>query len=930
MKKLLLPLLLLLFMGAKAQNGFTTYSCTITGGNLLFLNRSALAIDNAGNKWIGFKRLNTSSKSLIKFDGTNWTDYTSSINAPVLSLAADGGNIWIGTLNAGLIKYDGSTFTSYTRSNSGIISDTITSLAVVNGNVYAGSAHGFSEFNGTTFTNYTTANSGLSSNNILCFEQEGSQIWIGTASGLNKLNGGTINYIGGTDQVNDIMVDGSSNKWLATEASGLLKYDNATISPLSLSTAIVGGRIPSKLKSIAKSINNNPIVNTEKIALGGGAYQKNGLIELLPGGSYRMFFHSLILVGDAIFGSDINGDIYFIDSKLGAATGLNPKKCLFSFNQNQYFPSASITFITPENTQFLDINNVSAGCNPGSDIHWDGTKSLYEVPKGSGSNATFSTAFWMGGYVNGQLRTAANTYRQTGVDFWPGPINTTTGTTDSITAQIYNRVWKVNRFDIENFKYNFLLGNVQNGTFPIANEILTWPGNGDIFGEVYAPYFDYNNDMTYDPHDGDYPLIKGDQMLWWVFNDALSNHTETGSLAPMQVQVQVSAYAYTCPALADSDKVLNYTTFYNYKVINKSTNVIDSLCMAIVSDADLGNYNDDYVGCDVQNNFAFIYNGDNYDDNNNGVIGYHDNTPYFSYNLIQGPNADLNDGLDNDHDGCIDCTYDLDANGNQLPTSTDDDFLPERMAMSTFLPYNNTGDARTGNPTVVGNGIQYYRYMNSLWKDGTPLRYDQGTGTSPSGYPCDYLYPGSSDPIGFGLGGTVTNPAVVSHPAWTENNAGNAPGDRRFLVSTGKFTLQPGGQNEFDFAYVFTQDSASLANGILYGKVVSDNRKIKNWFTHDNAPSCLDLNGIGLKDPDHKIQMLVFPNPASSSLTIDAGNSNTILDLKVYDILGKEVFAQKNIRAAKSQLNINSLNSGVYLLEVQSEQGAYFTKFVKQ
>jgi len=76
--------------------------------------------------------------------------------------------------------------------------------------------------------------------------------------------------------------------------------------------------------------------------------------------------------------------------------------------------------------------------------------------------------------------------------------------------------------------------------------------------------------------------------------------------------------------------------------------------------------------------------------------------------------------------------------------------------------------------------------------------------------------------------------------------------------------------------------------------------------------------------------MLIFPNPASSSLTIDAGNSNTILSLKVYDILGKGISAQGNIHTTKSQLNISNLNPGVYLLEVQSEQGAYFAKFVKQ
>jgi hypothetical protein len=439
--------------------------------------------------------------------------------------------------------------------------------------------------------------------------------------------------------------------------------------------------------------------------------------------------------------------------------------------------------------------------------------------------------------------------------------------------------------------------------------------------------------MLYDPHDGDYPLIKGDQMLWWVFNDALANHTETGSVAAMNVQVQVSAYAYTCPTVADSDKVINYTTFYNYKIINKSTSTINSFRVGVVSDVDLGYYNDDYVGCDVQNNFAFVYNGDNYDEDSPYSTGYHSNTPYFSFNVLKGPSAVDFDGLDNDHDGCVDCTYDLDANGNPLPSYQDNSTLPESTSMNVFLAYNNDANAKTGNPTPSGNGIEYYRYLSGLWKDGTLMRYDGFTGTDAgTTYPqCTFLYPGDSDPLGYGEGGSPANPIPANqHPFWTENTAANSPGDRRFLTGSGKFSLPAGAAKELDFAFVFTQDATELANGTLYNKVVSDNRKVKKWFTLNNAPSCLDLNGIGLKETDRKIQMLVFPNPASNNLTIDAGNNNTILKLKVYDILGKEITAQENIRSSSSQLNIAFLNPGVYVLEVQSEQGAYYTKFVKQ
>ena len=49
----------------------------------------------------------------------------------------------------------------------------------------------------------------------------------------------------------------------------------------------------------------------------------------------------------------------------------------------------------------------------------------YEVPKGSGKNSLFAGAIWIGGKdAAGNLKVAAQTYRQSGSDFWPGPVDT--------------------------------------------------------------------------------------------------------------------------------------------------------------------------------------------------------------------------------------------------------------------------------------------------------------------------------------------------------------------------------------------------------------------------------------------------------------------------------------------------------------------------
>ena len=58
-----------------------------------------------------------------------------------------------------------------------------------------------------------------------------------------------------------------------------------------------------------------------------------------------------------------------------------------------------------------------------------------------------------------------------------------------------------------------------------------------------------------------------------------------------------------------SDEV-NDMTFYRYKVLNFSSSVLDSTYFGQWVDADLGAYDDDYVGCDTTLDLGICYNGD--------------------------------------------------------------------------------------------------------------------------------------------------------------------------------------------------------------------------------------------------------------------------------------------------------------------------------
>src|SRR5690606_20822508 len=84
----------------------------------------------------------------------------------------------------------------------------------------------------------------------------------------------------------------------------------------------------------------------------------------------------------------------------------------------------------------IDLNNVRATIFTSGDMWWtlQASQPRYEIPKGGNRHSLFASSLWIGGIDNGgNLKVAAMTYRQSGNDFWPGPLDTTNA---SITPDI--------------------------------------------------------------------------------------------------------------------------------------------------------------------------------------------------------------------------------------------------------------------------------------------------------------------------------------------------------------------------------------------------------------------------------------------------------------------------------------------------------------
>lgn len=346
-------------------------------------------------------------------------------------------------------------------------------------------------------------------------------------------------------------------------------------------------------------------------------------------------------------------------------------------------------------TNFIDHNDVRAFVSNNGTFfkNYVDQSAGYTVPKNSFRNAIYLMNMAMSGTdVNGQLKAALSTYDSS--DFQPGPV-ALNYTDSAYQSRFGSSLWKISREEIED---HIAMWN-QQGYVPPAT-ILQWPGNGNLMnGEaaILAPYYDANGDGLYSPMLGDYPIIRGDEAIYTIVNDD-KLHSSGADRIGMEMHLMVYQYA-------DSSDAINSTTFVHARLFNRSPQTLYNFHIGSFIDYDLGNYADDYVGCDPARNLSYCYNGDMMDEANSGHPGYGEYPPAIGVRY-------LNQTLHNHF------SFSSQGMNNPNPNS------PSQME-SIFSGYDETG-APIVDPDGQTTSFMYNDISPDGWNEIAPI-------TNPSG-----------------------------------------------------------------------------------------------------------------------------------------------------------------------------------------------------
>lgn len=117
--------------------------------------------------------------------------------------------------------------------------------------------------------------------------------------------------------------------------------------------------------------------------------------------------------------------------------------------------------------------------------------------------------------------------------------------------------------------------------------------------------------------------------------------------------------------------------------------------------------------------------------------------------------------------------------------------------------------------------------------------------------------------------------------------------------------------------WMSTEANGQFVN-LIWG--YSNGPAFDNYDIYLNVTNAGDgSHDVGIDDVAASVNMSVYPNPASSMVTVSAGSA--IRSLEVVNALGQKVASVQNVGADRYEMSVSGMESGVYFLSVTTDNG---------
>jgi len=298
-----------------------------------------------------------------------------------------------------------------------------------------------------------------------------------------------------------------------------------------------------------------------------------------------------------------------------------------------------------------------------------------------------------------------------------------------------------------------------------------------------------------------------------------------------------------------------------------------------------------------------------------------------------------------------------DPNGTRGVSCNGDTIYPKPLRLGDILVYNNIVDStnRSGIQLSCASHGANHIYNNVISNCGYELNPNQGNGISLGGYTHGYVHDNKITNtyalgilcLGAGkiriMNNTISNSGILGSN--TANGMDNIMVDTRPTTPIDSSLVDVENNNlngNTDYGVRFYETYPTFENGnIICGNTGPINVATGvNWINCSGQPQ--SGNGLQTLELVRAAAIVnaatttsVYPNPATQVLRVQFGQDITYgkVTLGVYDAQGRlmqtEDFNRSNV-ATSTDLNVQSLISGVYFLRVLDKKEKVVLKFVKE
>jgi photosystem II stability/assembly factor-like uncharacterized protein len=479
----------------------------------------------------------------------------------------------------------------------------------------------------------------------------------------------------------------------------------------------------------------------------------------------------------------------------------------------------------------------------------------FEWPKDSGKFAIFTTGLTTAALLNNSLRMASCSYAG---EYKPGYCVNGSFLTD-------------NRFKFYKVKRGDNAGN--------NSDWANW-GQMVPFG---APFIDVNNNGIYEPAIDTPGVRNASQTLFICLTDSDPNsHTPGegfgGGTAPLYAELHLTAWCYSQPSYCDMQ-------FVKFEMINKGLSPWMKTFFSFTTDTDIGNANDDYIGCDTVRNLGYGYNGDNDDEGGQNTYGI--NPPAAGMLMLKGA-----------------------RNKYSVP--------PVNLKMTSLTQVHTHNAPCEDDPNGLSNGA--YLFMKGYKMDST-CWFDP-TQNPPKRTKCIY----AGDPE-TNIGWTQFKGSMLNCNGDTTGEIipVDYKGDKRFVQSTGSenLTVMPGDTQLIIMCQLIARGTSNL-NSVTKLKQLAD--IAINFY---NTNFTIGINTISTNIPQNFMLYQNYPNPfnAVTKIRFDVSghppyppSKGEVVALKVFDIIGREIqtLVNEQLQSGTYEVTFDGTNlpSGIYFYKL--------------